>query len=90
MYYVMVVKKSANSRILFERQFKAEEVWDYIEDATFSISIGSHVCMTCSKFGFLYSNTCASKLCCKFHKKLIWQGQHLTHSCDLYVMKSNL
>ena len=36
MYYVMAVKKSANSRILFERQFKAEEVWDYIEDATFS------------------------------------------------------
>ena len=74
---------------LFERSHKLQEEWEYIEDPTYSRSIGSHVCITCSKFEYLSQANCGSILCCSWHQQLIFQGQHLTHSCDLYKKKAN-
>ena len=84
----MVKKTSALS--LFERHHNLQEEWEYIEDPTFSRSIGSHVCMTCSKFDYSSQVSIGSILCCKCHQKLIFHGQHLTHSCELYQKKTNL
>ena len=72
---------------LLERHEKLEEKWEYIEDPTFSRSIGSHVCMTCSKFDYSSQAFCISSLCCNWHQKLIFHGQHLTHSCELWEKK---
>ena len=69
---------------LFDRYQKLKEELEYIEDPTYSRSIGSHVCMTCSKFDYSIKANCESILFCNCHQKLIFQGQHLTHSCDLY------
>ena len=87
MYYIVLVKKITASPIFFEKYNKLQEGWEYIEDPTFSRSIGSHVCMTCSKFDYSSQESCGSILCCKWHQKIIFQGQHLTHSCELYQKK---
>ena len=84
----MMVKKLQYLPCLREYHNLQEE-WDYIEDPTFSRSIGSHVCMTCSKFDYSIQPSCVSILCCIRHQKLIDQGQHLTHSCNLYQKKTN-
>ena len=75
---------------LSERYHKLPEEWEYIEDPTFSRSVGSHVCITCSKFDYTSKASCGSILSCNWHQKLIYHGQHLTHSCELYHKKVNL
>lgn len=67
-----------------------QEEWEYIEDPTYSKSIDSHVCITCSKFDYICQASCGSILCCIWHQKLIFHGQHLTHSCDRHQKKTNL
>ena len=89
MYYKEMVRKIAVFPSLFERHHKLQEEWEYIEDPTYSRSIGSHVCMTCSKFDYSSKVNCGSILCCNWHQKLILHGQHLTHSCGLYQKKEN-
>ena len=79
-----MVKKITTSSPYFERRRNLQEEWEYIEDPTYSRSIGSHVCMTCSKFDYSSQESFGSILCCNWHKKLIFHGQHLTHSCELY------
>ena len=83
-----MVKKNSDPS-LFERCHNLQEEWDYIEDPTYSRSIDSHVCMTCSKFDYSIQASCGSILCCIRHQKLIYHGQHLTHSCNLYQKKAN-
>ena len=78
---------SATSSI--ERYGNINVGWGYIEDPTYARSIDSHVCITCSKFDYLSQVNCGSVLYCKFHQKLICNGQHLTHSCELYENKSS-
>ena len=85
----MMVKKIASNPALFDRDQNLQEEWDYIDDPTYSRSIGSHVCMTCSKFDYSSQASCGAILCCNWHQKLIFHGQHLTHSCDLYQKKAN-
>ena len=82
-----MVKKITLYPSFLERYNKLQEEWEYIEDPTYSRSIGSHVCMTCSKFDYSIQASCVSILCCIRHQKLIYQGQHLTHSCELYQKK---
>ena len=84
-----MVKKITSALSLFERYYKLQEEWEYIADPTFSRSIGSHVCMTCSKFGYSRQASCGLILGCNWHQKLIFHGQHLTHSCELYQKKAN-
>ena len=84
-----MTKKIALGPSFFEGHQKLKEEWEYIEDPTYSRSIGSHVCMTCSKFDYLSKASCGSILCCNWHQKLIFQGQHLTHSCELYQKQNN-
>ena len=84
-----MVKKITSAPSLFKRHHKLQEEWDYIQDPTYSRSIGSHVCMTCSKFDYLRQESFGSILCCIWHQKLIFHGQHLTHSCNLYQKKAN-
>ena len=83
------MKKITSYPPLLERYHKLQKEWDYIENPTYSRSIGSHVCMTCSKFDYSSQASCGSILCCNWHQKLIWHGQHLTHSCELYQKKVN-
>ena len=85
-----MVKKITSSSPLFQGYYKFLEDWEYIEDPTYSRSIGSHVCMTCSKFDYLSNASFGSILCCNWHQKLIFHGQHLTHSCEKYQKKVNL
>tara|TARA_Y100000991_G_C21791756_1_gene271613 strand:+ start:189 stop:485 length:297 start_codon:yes stop_codon:yes gene_type:complete len=66
-----------------------QEGWEYIDDPTYSRSIGSHVCMTCSKFDYTSQANFGTILCCNCHQKLISNGYHLTHSCELYQKKEN-
>ena len=82
-------KKIAAAPFLFEGYQNLQEEWEYIEDPTYSRSIGSHVCMNCLKFDYLSQSNFGSILCCNWHQKLIFQGQHLTHSCELYEKKAN-
>ena len=82
-----MAKKNVATPDSLEEYLKLQEDWGYLEDPTFSRSIGSHVCMTCSKFDYSSQASCASILCCKWHQKLIWYGHHLTHSCELYQKK---
>ena len=84
-----MVKKITASPSLLERYHKLQEEWEYIEDPTYSRSIGSHVCMTCSKFDYSSQASCGSILFCNRHQKMIFQGQHLSHSCELYQKKAN-
>ena len=79
-----MINKLMTSPSLFESIHKAQMEWEYIEDPTYSRSIGSHVCMTCSKFNYSRQEGFGSILFCNWHQKLIFQGQHLTHSCELY------
>ena len=88
MYYLFMVKKMSASSF-FEKYHNLQEELKYIEDPTYSRSIGSHVCMTCSKFDFFSQESCGSILCCNWHQKLIFHGQHLTHSCEVYQTKTN-
>ena len=85
----MIVKNLTAAPSFFERYHSLQEEWEYIEDPTYSRSIGSHVCMTCSKFNYLTKASCGSILGCNWHQKLIFHGQHLTHSCDSYKKKAN-
>ena len=85
----MTVKKITKGLSFFEKYHKSQEEWEYIEDPTYSRSIGSHVCMTCSKFDYFSQASCGSILCCNCHQKLIFHGQHLTHSCEFYKKKAN-
>ena len=82
-----MVKKKTSTPTFFEGYQKLKEEWEYIEDPTFSRSIGSHVCMTCSKFDYSSQASCGAILYCNWHQKLILHGQHLTHSCELYQKK---
>ena len=84
-----MVKKLTTVPSLLKKYHKFQEKWEYIEDPTYSRSISSHVCMTCSKFDYFSQASCGSILCCNWHQKLIFQGQHLTHSCELYQKKTN-
>ena len=84
-----MVKKITSTSSLSKKYQKVQDEWEYIEDPTYSKSIGSHVCMTCSKFAYSSQASCGSILCCKWHQKLIFHGQHLTHSCELYQKKTN-
>ena len=86
----MMIKKITSAPALLGRYHKLQKEWEYLEDSTFSRSIGSHVCMTCSKFDYSSQVSIGSILCCKLHQKLIFHGQHLTHSCELYQKKTNL
>ena len=83
-----MVKKIEADSSLYERYYKLKGEWDYIEDPTYSRSIDSHVCMTCSKFDYACKESFGTVLCCQRHQKLICQGQHLTHSCELYQKKT--
>ena len=82
-----MAKKAPVSSFL-EKYHKLQEEWEYIEDPTYSRSIGSHVCMNCLKFDYLSQANFGSILCCNWHQKLICHGQHLTHSCELYEKKT--
>ena len=84
-----MAKKITSAPSLSDIYHKLQEEWEYIEDPTYSRSIGSHVCMTCSKFDYSSQASCGSILCCNWHQKLIFHGQHLTHSCELYQKKEN-
>ena len=83
-----MVKKIVSAPSLFESYHKFQEEWEYIDDPTYSRSIGSHVCMTCSKFDYSSQASCGAILYCNWHQKLIFHGQHLTHSCELYQKKA--
>ncbi len=83
-----MVKKIAAAPSFLDRYHKIHEEWEYIEHPTYSRSIGSHVCMTCSKFDYLSQESFGSILRCSRHQKLICHGQHLTHSCELYQKKA--
>lgn len=85
-----MVKKIVALTSLSHRYQKPLEDWEYIEDPTYKRSKSSHVCMTCSKFDYTKKASCGSILCCNWHQKLIFQGQHLTHSCVLYQKKASL
>ena len=82
-----MVKEIEAKSSLHERYNKLKGEWDYIEDPTYSRSIGSHVCITCSKFEYSIQASCGAILYCNWHQKLIFHGQHLTHSCGLYQKK---
>ena len=82
-----MVKRILGGLSLLEMQNKYQEIWEYIEDPTYSRSIDSHVCITCSKFNYFNEPTFGSILYCNLHQKLILQGQHLTHSCVQHEKK---
>ena len=84
-----MVEKVVATSSLVVRNHKLQEKWGYIENPTYSRSIGSHVCLTCSKFGYSRQASCGLILGCNWHQKLIFHGQHLTHSCELYQKKAN-
>ena len=86
---MVMVKEIASVPSLFERHNKLQEEWENIEDPSYSRSIKSHVFMTCSKFDYSSEASCGSIPFLIWHQKLIFQGQHLTHSCDHYQKKAN-
>ena len=85
-----MVKKIEATPSFFDRYFDLQKKREYIEDPTYSRSIGSHVCMTCSKFAFLVKKVVAQFFVAPWHQKLIFHGEHLTHSCGLYQKKQIL
>ena len=89
MYYLGDGQKITSAPFFLDRHHKLQEEWEYIEDPTYFRSIDSHVCMTCSKFDYSSQASYGSILCCILHQKLIFHGQHLTDSCDLYQKKAN-
>ena len=84
-----MIKDIVSAPSLFERHNRPQEEWEYIEDPTYSRSIGSHVCITCSRFDYTSQVSCGSILFCIWHQKLIFQGLHLTHSCNHYQKQTN-
>tara|TARA_B100001778_G_scaffold291708_1_gene261902 strand:+ start:128 stop:397 length:270 start_codon:yes stop_codon:yes gene_type:complete len=85
-----MLKKLTTARSLIERYRILQEDWEYIDDPTYSRSIGSHVCMTCSNFDYTSQASCGLILSCNWHQKLIFHGQHLTHSCELHQKKTSV
>ena len=81
---MVMVKKVTAEPSLFDWYHNIQNELDYIEDPTYSKSINSHVCMTCSKFDYLSTASYGSILHCNWHQKLIYHGEHLTNSCELY------
>ena len=79
-----MIKKIVVTSLLTEKSHKLHTKWEYMDDPTYSRSINSHVCMTCSRFDYLSQANVGSILCCNWHQKLICHGQHLTHSCKQY------
>ena len=55
-------KNNINFIICYEGYQKLQEEWEYIEDPTFSRSIGSFVCMTCSRFDYANQASCVNPL----------------------------
>tara|TARA_S200000501_G_C20665722_1_gene673929 strand:- start:546 stop:845 length:300 start_codon:yes stop_codon:yes gene_type:complete len=86
----MIVKNFTAAPAFFETYQSLQAEWEYIEDPTYSRSIGSHVCMTCSKFDYSTKASCGSIFSCNWHQKLIFHRQHLTHSCESYQKKQTL
>ena len=86
----MVFKKLITAPSKSGRYFMPEEEWEYLEEPNYQTSSGSEVCITCRQFTYSSYVLCGSILCCKFHKKLIYHGEHLTHSCDLYEKNTNI
>ena len=84
-----MVKKMMTPSSLFQRHNKLQKKLEYVEDPTYSVSINSHVCITCSKFDYSSMASYPSILICNCHQKLIFQGQHLTHSCEQHQYKEN-
>ena len=84
-----MIKKLKKIPSLTKDNHTVQEEWDYIDDPTYSRSIGSHVCITCSKFDYNSQSSFGTILCCNKHKKLICNGYQLTHSCELYQKKEN-
>ena len=79
-----MINKMKLAPSFFERYYKPQDEWEYIEEPTYSRSIGSHVCFTCSKFRYASHKNLGSILFCEWHQKLISHGLHLTHSCEIY------
>ena len=84
-----MVKEIVSVPSLFARHNQLKEEWENIDDPTYSRSIGSDVCITCSRFDYTSQASFGSILFCIWYQKLIFQGQHLTHSCDHYQKKAN-
>ena len=84
-----MIKKLKKLSSLDKGNHMPQEEWEYIDDPTYSRSIGSHVCITCSKFDYTSQASFGTILCCNWHQKLICHGHHLTHSCELYQKKEN-
>ena len=84
-----MIKKLKKLSSLDKGNQMLQEEWEYIDDPTYSRSIGSHVCITCSKFDYTSQASFGTILCCNWHQKLICHGHHLTHSCELYQKKEN-
>ena len=80
----MMINKITAAYSLIGRHSQIQEKWEYIDEPTYSRSIGSHVCMTCSEFDYTSKPSCGSILFCNWHQKLIFHAQHLTHSCEFY------
>ena len=88
MYYTMSKKQLSLAPTIFERNYQSQEDWEYIDDPTYTRSIGSHVCITCSRFDYICDASCGSLLFCNWHQKLLFHGLHLTHSCGLFEKHS--
>ena len=82
-----MVKRFATEPSLYDKYHKLYKEWGYVDDPTYSSHIGSHVCMTCSKFDYSNKYSFGAIHSCNRHQKLICHGQHLTHSCELYQKK---
>ncbi len=82
-----MIHKIETSSLLTKEYQKLKAALEYIEDPTYSRSISSHVCLTCSRFDYSKKTSDDSNLYCMSHQKLICHGQHLTHSCELYQIK---
>ena len=64
-----MINKIITSPKLSESNHKPEMEWEYIEDQTYSRSLESHVCMTCSKFDYWRQVDFGSILCFNWHQK---------------------
>ena len=85
---LMKSKKSFSTALKFTSLYLKYSELEYLEDPTYQPSWGSMVCLTCNKFSFKKDEKFGSLLYCDFHKKLIFHGEHLTHSCEIYKKKS--
>ena len=55
---------------LSDRFQKLQAEWEYIEDPTYSRSIDSHVCITCSEFAYTSQASYGSIPSCNRHQKI--------------------